>query len=243
MKNINHRRACSNNVNILHGLQGGHRRTMSNIANNLGVVNLCKTLDKMETIPQDSLNSPDKSPIRKKKKGFISFLNASSSYFSHDSLDYQNLPEENLDSLLMQLEELKKVKSDVEAVNDSLKKECATCKKVLLEHQTNKKEFENSLNALKQYTQTLEQALTKVQNELRQKQAQNEELSDFILIKQKERSRVISPQFTNAHENSNKKMNKSRQEPEKPTPKPITYKPLSQRGLRSSREVQKNPIN
>jgi hypothetical protein len=172
-------------------------------------------------IPLDSLNSPDKSPFKPQKKSFSSFLEASFCYYSQDFWDFSSLCYDDVESLRLQEEELEKIKTGLEKNNKDLVIECEMFESSLKSQTSSRKEFEVSLNALNSYVEGLEKALAKANNEIRFIRSQTE---------QEETAKACNSKRKNV------------KELEKPTPKPINYKPLTRRSLRNSREVSFNNL-
>lgn len=179
--------------------------------------------------PQDSLNSPEKSPSKPQNSSFLSCINSYTSHFSQQPSDCPVLFFDDIESLKLQIDELQIVKQNLEKNNKSLENECEMLENTLKISINSKKDFETSLNALNQYMQGLEKALIKVQNELSFQKSQNESLEEEINRSKKPSGHVL-----------NKKGTKSGKIVEKPKPQPIYYKPLSQRSLRNSRESSFN---
>lgn len=188
------------------------------------------TKEKPYFFPQDSLNSPEKSPSKPQNSGFLSHLNSYTSHFSQKPIDCPILFFDDTESLKLQIDELQIVKQNLEKNNKNLENECETLENTLKTQINSKKEFENSLSALGQYMQGLEKALIKVQNELSLQKSQNDLLVEEI-------SKTKKPLLSVS---GKKKGTKSGKIVEKPKPQPIYYKPLSQRSLRNSRESSFN---
>jgi uncharacterized protein YdhG (YjbR/CyaY superfamily) len=95
--------------------------------------------------------------------------------------------------------------------------------------------LENVITEIKKSTTVLENSLKKINSDIKIEQIRGEELVFFSVEKEKARS---SPQNVGC-EDFDRKPKKKVSDIEKPTPKPINYKPLTQRGLRNSRDISK----
>ena len=146
-------------------------------------------------------------------------------YYSQDSCNYDELYYDDVESLKLQADELEKVRRELEKGNKELENECLVFENQLKGKVESRKESEVGLAALNQYMDGLEKALSKAKNEILALRSH----SDF---EDSNRSQVPT-----------NKLSKNRKEIEKPTPKPINYKPLTQRSLRNSREASLNGIN
>lgn len=224
-----HRRTFSSNFVPLQGVKTGHRRTMSNTATDFNVLNIPKYQIKQDPIPRDSL-SPEKPVIKKPiEKSFADLLSNSLNHFSQETFPKIKFSENPAIFLKTHLEKLNSNLDSLTSTNTKLQTDLTSHKKILSNMQSERKLFDSSSLALSQYSQQLEKALHKATNELFSQQTQNNLLQAELADLEKEKS-------------SNLKSNSSRKQKhimEKPTPKPITYKPLSQRGLRSSRDSGK----
>ena len=229
---INHRRTHSNNLELVQGINLRHRRAISNATSDFGAFNNHKSPLSTQQVLSDSLNSPEKSPKKSNRKGFTSLLNAALTYFDQESEYTKITPNYDLDLLKKQKEKLLYIQQELENSNLETKRNLEECKEDLKIMQLNRKEFENSVSALKQYSQQLEKTLNKAMNELKFQQKHNEEINASILQQELEKNKGKSMNKVNPH----------KQELEKPTPKPITYKPLSQRSLRNSRDLTKTQV-
>lgn len=223
-----HRRTFSSSFVPLQGVKTGHRRTMSNTATDFNVLNLQKFKIKQDPIPRDSL-SPEKSVLKPIEKSFADLLSNSLTHFSQKTFPKIKFSENPAISLKTQLEKLNSNLDSLTSTNTKLQTDLTSHKKILSNMESERKLFDSSSLALSQYSQQLEKALHKATNELFSQQTQNNLLQAELADLEKEKS-------------YNLKSNSSRRQKhviEKPTPKPITYKPLSQRGLRSSRDSEK----
>ena len=235
---IAHRRNNSTNFEVVQGIKLGHRRTMSNTVSDFSAFNIPQCSIKQYPIPRDSL-SPEKKEKPKTTKCFSNLLNVSLTYFNQDTEIPLPLFDDGSNFLREQLEKAKSTKAEMETANAKLRVDFNKQKKILSEMQISRKEFEGSILGLSQYSQQLEKIVQKAMSELKFQHNQNEELR--VVMLEIERDRNKSHQNTHkSKEDSNRKHQKSKHETEIPVPKPITYKPLSQRGLRSSRDAAKS---
>jgi hypothetical protein len=101
-----HRRTYSNNIENIKGLKAGHRRTMSNTAFDFAGLNIQSPPLARDEPVQLSSSSPQKSS-GKKKKGFLSLVNAAISYFKQEAKFPISFPPSEIDMLKEQLENLK----------------------------------------------------------------------------------------------------------------------------------------
>lgn len=229
-----HRRTHSNNINDIKGLKIGHRRTMSNTAFDFAKINIQSfPIPKDEPLTPDSIETPHKNPLHKKKKGFFSLLNAALSYFSQESKFPIEFPPSELDILKSHLEKLTITYKELEKSNNKLNDDYDKVKKKIENQYHNKKTLETSVNELKKYTQKLENDLKKLTVEMKVEKKRNEKFASSLVENDKIR---LSPQ-NQGTDDSDKKNKKKTNEIDKPMPRPINYKPITQRSIRNSRDV------
>ena len=227
-----HRRTYSNNLDQFKGIQPGHRRTMSNTAFDFAGFHIqYPPAAKEEPLTPEPLESPTKATNTKKKKGFLSLLNASVTYFNQEAQFPISFPPSEIDVLKEHLEKLRGKYREIEKSNEKLSGECESLKKNLDDQHKTKRNLENSINELKKYTQQLENNMKKLSFEIKQEQKSHEDLQAYA--KQQDK-RKVSPQG-----NFDGKIKKKTSDIDKPMPRPITYKPITQRGIRNSREVSR----
>ncbi|OMJ88202.1 hypothetical protein SteCoe_9936 [Stentor coeruleus] len=231
-----HRRTYSNNIDDIKGLKVGHRRTMSNTAFDFAKFNIQSLpVAKEEPKTPESIESPHKHTVQKKKKGFLSLLNAAMSYFNQEAQFPIKFPPSELDILKSQLEKLTITYKELEESNNKLNDDCDKVKKNIDKQNQNKKTLEASVNELKKYTQQLESNLKKNYSELKIEQKRSEELVFNVAEHEKIR---MSPQNLGT-DDSDRKLKRKNTDIDKPAPRPINYKPITQRGIRNSRDVRK----
>lgn len=228
-----HRRTYSNNLENLKGIKAGHRRTMSNTAFDFAGLNIQSPPLTQET-PTTASKSITKTSS-KKSKSFLSLINAAVSYFKQEAQFPIIFPPSEIDILKEQLDFLRSTQKELEKGNSKLAEDCEK-HKILLENQSrSKKNLENVIVELKKSNMVLENSLKKINLEIKVEQKRGEDLVFFMSEQEKIRS---SPQNM-AVEEIDRKVKRKHVDNEKPTPKPINYKPLTQRGLRNSRDISK----
>jgi septal ring factor EnvC (AmiA/AmiB activator) len=187
------------------------------------------------SINLDSITEDFKSSQPKKSKGFTSLLNASISYFNQESQYPVSFPASDIDIYKEQLHKIKSSYQEIEQSNTKISEDCEKLRKNIEDGQKSKKSLENSILSLKKYTQQLENTNKAIASEIKIEHRKHEELQNAINQQIKFR---YSPQNYNL-EHLDKKIKKKTSDIEKPAPRPITYKPITQRGIRSSRENSK----
>lgn len=233
-KDTLHRRTHSNNIDDIKGLKVGHRRTMSNTAFDFAKINIQSfPVAKDEPLTPDSIESPHKKPAHKKKKGFVSLLNAALSYFNQEAKFPIQFPPSELDILKSHLGKLTITYKELEKSNNKLSDDCDKVKKKIEKNYQSKKTLETSVNELKKYTQQLENNLKKLTTELKLEKKKSE---DFVSSVAEHNKIRLSPQ-NQGTDDSDKKLKRKNNELDKPMPRPINYKPITQRGIRNSRDV------
>lgn len=229
-----HRRTYSNNLDNIKGIKAGHRRTMSNTAFDFACLNIQSPPLTQET-PTTASKSITKPTTVKKRKGFVSLINAAISYFKQEAQFPIVFPPSEIDTLIEQLDSLKSTQRELEKSNKKLAEDCEKNKILLENHLRSKKNLENVVAELKKSTTVMENSLKKINSDIKIEQKKGEDLVFFMTEKEKVRT---SPQNV-AVEDFDRKQKRKVQDIEKPTPKPINYKPLTQRGLRNSRDISK----
>ena len=232
----NHRRTFSNNLDNIKGIKAGHRRTMSNTAYDFAGLNMISPpVTKEDQLTTESLKSPFKIPQQKKKRGFVSLINAAISYFNQEAQFPINFPPSEIDILKAQLEKLKTTYKDIEQNHLILGDDCEKIKKKIEEQQKNKKSLEMNINELKKYATQLDNTARKVNSDIKLEKKRNDDLQ--FMINEQEKVRY-SPQNLVLAE-GDKRIKKKNSDIDRPMPRPITYKPITQRGIRNSREMSK----
>ena len=239
-KNIegSHRRTYSNNIDNIKGLQTGHRRTMSNTAHDFATLNMLSLPSvKAETAHPEPFKISFQAPARqqKRKKGFASLVNAAISYFNQEAQFPINFPPSDIDTLKTQLDKLETTYTKIEKGNDKISEDCDKLKRNLSEEQQVKNNLEVNINELKRFTSQLETSLKKINAEIKQELKHSEDLQ-YLAIDQ-ERMRY-SPQ-NHVSEDSEKRIKKKNSDIDRPMPRPINYKPITQRGIRNSKDIMK----
>jgi hypothetical protein len=222
-----HRKTFSGKLDDLKGIQIAHRRTVSNIATKSAKI------IKSSLAISNSVSPKEKNRALVKDKGFFSLLDTALTYFNQE-IDLPNVfLSIDLDPLRKELENLNKSKIELETTNQRLVYDCETLKNMILEEENNNKNIETSTQALKKYKNQLEKALDKAKIELKLHQDQNKKLN--MLISQK-----ISSKTLEKSKKCQKKALKPKIALDSLTPRPINYKPLTQKSLRLSRELSLN---
>lgn len=229
-----HRRTYSNNIDTIKGLKAGHRRTMSNTAFDFAGLNI-KSPPLAREEPVQSNNDSFSKPPAKKKKGFLSLVNAAISYFKQEAKFPISFPKSEVDTLKEQLELLKTTQKELEKGNSKLIDDCEKSKVLVENHARTKRNLEGLIGELKRNSQVLENNLKKVKIDLRNEVKRGEDLVFYMSEQEKVRS---SPQHMMG-EDVDKSIRRKQSDVEKPTPKPINYKPLTQRGIRNSQNMSK----
>jgi hypothetical protein len=183
---------------------------------------------------QLSSSSPQKSS-GKKKKGFLSLVNAAISYFKQEAKFPISFPPSEIDMLKEQLENLKNTQKELEKNNLKVVDDCEKYRVLMENHSKTKKNLEGLIFELKKNSQILENTLKKITSDVKNEQKRGEEMVFYISEQEKVRS---SPQHMFGEE-VDKSIKRKQSDVEKPTPKPITYKPLTQRGMRNSQNLSK----
>lgn len=228
-----HRRTYSNNIDNIKGLNSGHRRTMSNTAYDFASFNIQSLpVAKEEPLTPESFDSFKVLP-QKKKKGFVSLVNAAISYFNQEAQFPIIFPPSEIDILKQQLEKLKTSYKEIEKGNNRLEEEYEEIGRGLIEEQKIKKRLEGDINELKKCASQLEGNLKKLHVEIRQEVKKSEEIMFLEIEKDKVR---FSPQ-NHGHEDAGKRIMKKNSDIDRPMPRPINYKPITQRGIRNSRDA------
>ena len=229
-----HRRTYSNNIDNIKGLKAGHRRTMSNTAFDFAGLNIQSPHLAREEPIQSQNDSVPKSPT-KKKKGFLSLVNAAISYFKQEAKFPIAFPRSEVDILKEQLELLKTTQKELEKGNSKLLDDCEKSRVLVENHSRTKKSLEGLIGELKKSSQVLENSLKKVKVDLRNETKRGEDLVFYMSEQEKVRS---SPQHMMG-EDVDKSIKRKQSDVERPKPKPINYKPLTQRGIRNSQNMSK----
>ena len=229
-----HRRTYSNNIDNIKGLKAGHRRTMSNTAFDFAGLKIQSPPLVREEPAQLTNDSLIKSP-NKKKKGFLSLVNAAVSYFKQEAKFPISFPPSEVDKLKEELELLKSTIKDLEKGNSKLLDDCERSRGSIENHAKTKRSLESFIGELKKNSQLLENSLKKLNIDLRNEIKRGEEMVFYISEKEKART---SPQNMMGEE-VEKMIKRKQSDVEKPTPKPINYKPLTQRGIRNSQNMSK----
>ena len=236
-KNIEgvHRRTYSNNIDSIKGLQAGHRRTMSNNAHDFaGLTMLSLPSTKAEATHPEPFKISFQAPQRqKKKKGFVSLVNAAISYFNQEAQFPITFPPSEIDILKTQLDKLQNNYVKIEKGNTRLSDDCEKLRKKLKEEQQAKGNLEININELKRHMNLLEGSLKKINAEIQKELKQNEDMQHFAMEQEKIR---YSP-LNHVNEDSEKKLKKKNSDADRPMPRPINYKPITQRGIRNSKDI------
>ena len=230
-----HKRTTSNPIESLKVKTFGHRRAISNKSNNIENQNSNELLTDFDSIPQDSLNSPVRIPKLPKKKSFIGLLNAAVSYFEQETENPLSFSVDDSSILIQQKEKLLTLKLNLEQDNKKLSNHCKRFNINLEKQKSNNNEIELSTEALRKYSQHLEKSLNKATSELKFQQNYNENLNKLIIEGKKD----LVSNFENFKDDSQNKHRKLKVFVDTPKPQPINYKPISQKELRSSRELKK----
>eukprot|EP00358_Blepharisma_japonicum_P000947 CAMPEP_0202952360 /NCGR_PEP_ID=MMETSP1395-20130829/37875_1 /ASSEMBLY_ACC=CAM_ASM_000871 /TAXON_ID=5961 /ORGANISM="Blepharisma japonicum, Strain Stock R1072" /LENGTH=109 /DNA_ID=CAMNT_0049662331 /DNA_START=397 /DNA_END=723 /DNA_ORIENTATION=+ len=106
--------------------------------------------------------------------------------------------------------------------------------KAALEEQKAKKEnYEKHIQSLQNYTQELENGVKKIQIELKNEQKKNEQMRMAINVSESQANERRLLGRAPVFEDEGKKRGKEESlRVDKPSPTPIMYKPISQRGMK-----------
>ncbi|CAG9317358.1 unnamed protein product [Blepharisma stoltei] len=247
-----HRRTHSTNIETVKGIASvqSHRRTLSNTAQEFTPIQnpqpiknsfrpLLNIEPAREPLTPDSLNSPASSAssqhIKSNKKGFTGLLDAAISYFSHEPQLVIQPPSNEINEMKKEIRRLTEKQLETEKTNEKLLNDCSIMKMALEEQKAKKENYEKHIQSLQGYTQELENAIKKLQAELKNEQKRNEQLRMTIVTNESQGNerKLIGREI---YEDDTKKRGKEESlRVDKPSPTPIMYKPISQRGMKEEK--------
>mmetsp|Transcript_3502 Transcript_3502/g.3254 ORF Transcript_3502/g.3254 Transcript_3502/m.3254 type:complete len:276 (+) Transcript_3502:21-848(+) len=248
-----HRRTHSTNIEPVKGIASvqSHRRTLSNTAQEFSPIQnpqpiknsfrpLLNIEPAREPLTPDSLNSPASSAsshhVKSNKKGFTGFLDAAISYFSQESQLVIQPPSNEINEMKKEIRRLTEKQMETEKNNEKLLNDCSMMKMALEEQKVKKENYEKHIQSLQGYTQELENAIKKLQAELKNEQKRNEQLRMTIGASENQgNERKPIGRETNYEDDTKKRGKEESLRVDKPSPTPIMYKPISQRGMKEEK--------
>lgn len=238
-----HRRTHSNNIETVKGVISlqGHRRTLSNTAQEFNVISYPQPIQtgfrrsqyevpSKEPLTPDSLNSPASSTSsqhkKKNKKGFIGLLDAAITYFNHEPQFQIQAHNNETTEMKREIRRLNEKQSELENAREVLLNDYEMMKQAFEDQRSKRESYEKHIQSLQSYTQELEMAVKKIQTELRNEQKRNEQLKHGMASNENQDRRI---------DEDNKRRKEESLRVDKPSPTPIMYKPISQRGMKEEK--------
>ncbi|CAG9328138.1 unnamed protein product [Blepharisma stoltei] len=248
-----HRRTHSTNIESVKGIISlqNHRRTLSNTPQEFSPIqnpqqiqnSLRKPLNVepyREPLTPDSLNSPASScssqPKKINKKGFIGLLDAAITYFNQEPQIQIPAPNNEIIEMKKEIRRLTERQLEIEKANEQLLKDYSMMKAALEEQKSKKENYEKHIQSLQNYTQELENGVKKIQIELKNEQKKNEQMRMAINVNESQANERRLLGRVPVWEDEGKKRGKEESlRVDKPSPTPIMYKPISQRGMKEEK--------
>ena len=228
-----HRRTNSQNLDSDKALSSflTHRRTHSNMPKDLRPSPVPKITPQLtapleeEPLTPDSLNSPVAAPEPSKKKSFVGLLEAAITYFNYESKT--TIPtRDDTEDLMKEINALQKKQQELLYEKEELYSNYRDVRNALDEYKRQEENYLKHIESLQRYANELEDSLKKTKEDLELQKRKN--------LPREPNSRILR-RVASFGKNSGSSIDTAKND-DKPSPRPINYKPITQRGFRNQQK-------